>query len=260
MRELARTAAPGAALVTGAGGGIGREVCLSLARAGHPVVAADRDEVSAAATADLVRDLGVAARPATVDVTSSTAFEQIVDLAEGSLGPIELLVQVAGIEGVGASITAYPEDDFDRVMAVNAKGTFLGMRAVLPRIIARGGGAVVNVASGLGLRGAAGLAAYVASKHAVVGLTKTAAIETARHHVRVNAVCPGPVETRMIQSIEDQLHPDRDERSDAFATNRPMDRYSTPSEIAAVVAFLCGSGASYVTGSAWTVDGGLSAL
>ncbi len=250
----------GAAFVTGAGGGIGRQVCLALARAGHPVAAVDRDEQPARQTADLVRAEGGLAWSAPVDVTSRAALEAAVAACERELGELEVLVQCAGVEGVCVPVVDYPEDVFATVMDVNAKGVFLGMQVVLPRLVARGGGAVVNVASGLGLRGAAGMSAYVASKHAVIGLTKTAAIEVGPHGIRVNAVCPGPVETRMMRSLEEQFNPDQPERTQqAFLATRPIARYATPEEIADVVAFLCDRRASYVTGAVWTVDGGLCA-
>lgn len=250
----------GSALVTGAGGGIGRQVCLILARTGHPVAAVDLDEGLARETADLVRAEGGTAWAGAVDVTSFGALTAAVSACERELGEVEVFVQCAGVEGVCTPLIDYPEDAFGQVMDINAKGVFLGLRAVLPGMIARGRGAVVNVASGLGLRGAAGMGAYVASKHAVIGLTKTAAIEVAAHGVRVNAVCPGPVATRMMQSLEEQLNPDQPRRThDAFVAARPMARYASPEEIAEVVAFLCDPRSSYVTGAAWTVDGGLCA-
>src|SRR5579864_538005 len=167
----------------------------------------------------------------------------------------------AGIEGSLKHTAEYDEAMFDQVISVNVKGVFLGLRHVLPVLLQQKSGAVVNTASVAGLVATPGMPAYVASKHAVIGLTKTAAGEVARQGVRVNAVCPGPVDTRMIHSLEKMISPD-----DPDAVNRkyqgaiPSGRYTTPEEIANVVLFLCSDLASNITGAQYVVDGGRTAI
>ena len=147
----------------------------------------------------------------------------------------------------------YPEETFDRVLAVNVKAVWLGMKVVAPVLRGRGGGAIVNTASIAGLRGTPNLIAYTASKHAVVGMTKTAALELARHGIRVNAICPAPIETPMAQALEAGMKRER------LTASIPLRRYGTPEEVAALVLFLASDEAAYVTGGVYTVDGGAMA-
>lgn len=248
------------ALVTGAGNGIGRATCVAFAERGGTVVAVDRDAGAAAETVALAGRAGGTALAVTADVSRSADVQGYVRTAIEQFGRIDCFVNNAGIGGRVAPTAEYDEDEFDAVIAVNVKGVFLGLRHVLPHMIGRGAGAVVNTASVAGIVATPGAPAYVASKHAVIGLTKTAAGEVARHGVRVNAVCPGPVDTAAMRRLEEQFAPD--DPDGLTARNRaaqPTGRYTTPAEVANVVLFLCSDLASNTTGAQYVVDGGRSA-
>ncbi|TMJ27279.1 MAG: glucose 1-dehydrogenase [Alphaproteobacteria bacterium] len=245
------------ALVTGGGNGIGRAACVGFARHGAKVVAVDRDGAAAEATAGIVRQNGGEALAVTADVTKSAEVKAYVKAALDKYGRIDCFFNNAGIEGKVAPVAEYDEAMFDAVIGVNVKGVFLGLRHVLPEMIRQGGGTVVNTASVAGLVGTPGMPAYVASKHAVIGLTKTAAGEVARQGIRINAVCPGPVDTRMIHALEQQLSPDDPAAvGKRYQAALPTGRYSTVEEIANMVLFLCSDLASNTTGGQFVVDGG----
>ncbi|HEY4169933.1 MAG TPA: glucose 1-dehydrogenase [Reyranella sp.] len=245
------------ALVTGGGNGIGRAACVAFAKQGAKVVAVDRDGAAAEATAGIVRQSGGDAVAVTADVTKSAEVKAYVKAAIDKYGRIDCFFNNAGIEGKVSPIVDYDEAVFDAVIGVNVKGVFLGLKHVLPEMIRQGGGAIVNTASVAGLVGTPGMPAYVASKHAVIGLTKTAAGEVARQGIRVNAVCPGPVDTRMIHSLEAQLSPgDPASVNQRYQASLPTGRYSTAEEIANMVLFLCSDLASNTTGGQFVVDGG----
>jgi NAD(P)-dependent dehydrogenase (short-subunit alcohol dehydrogenase family) len=245
------------ALVTGGGNGIGRAACVAFAKQGAKVVAVDRDGAAAEATAGIIRQSGGDAVAVTADVTNSADVQTYVKAAIDKYGRIDCFFNNAGIEGKVSQIVDYDEAVFDAVIGVNVKGVFLGLKHVLPEMIRQGGGAIVNTASVAGLVGTPGMPAYVASKHAVIGLTKTAAGEVARQGIRVNAVCPGPVDTRMIHSLEAQLSPDDPAGvNQRYQASLPTGRYSTPEEIANMVLFLCSDLASNTTGGQFVVDGG----
>jgi NAD(P)-dependent dehydrogenase (short-subunit alcohol dehydrogenase family) len=248
------------ALVTGGGNGIGRAACIGFAKGGAKVVVVDRDGAAAEATAGIVRQAGGEALAVTADVTKSADVKAYVKATLDKYGRIDCFFNNAGIEGKVAPIAEYDEAVFDAVIGVNVKGVFLGLRHVLPEMIRQGGGSVVNTASVAGLVGTPGMPAYVASKHAVIGLTKTAAGEVARQGVRVNAVCPGPVDTRMIHSLEQQLSPgDPAAVEKRYQQALPTGRYSTVEEIANMVLFLCSDLASNTTGGQFVVDSGRTA-
>ena len=248
------------ALVTGGGNGIGRAASVAFVRQGAKEVVVDRDAAGAEATAGIIRQNGGEALAVTADVTRSADVKAYVKAAIDTFGRIDCFFNNAGIEGKVASTAEYDEAVFDQVIGVNVKGVFLGMRHVLPEMIRQGGGAVVNTASVAGLVATPGMPAYVASKHAVVGLTKTAAGEVARHGIRVNAVCPGPVDTRMIHALEEQLAPgDPASVGARYQAAIPTGRYSTVEEIASMVLFLCSDLASNTTGGQFVVDGGRTA-
>jgi len=211
------------ALITGAGNGIGRAAALGFAGRGAKVVVVDRDEAAGEATAGILRQQGSDSLFVAADVTRSADVQNYVKL-------------------------------------VNVKGVFLGLRHVLPVMIGQGRGAVVNTASVAGLVASPGMSAYVASKHAVIGLTKTAAGEVARSGVRVNAVCPGPIDTRMIHSLESMLNPDDPSSvGSRYQSNIPIGRYGTAEEVANLVLFLSSDLASNITGAQYVVDGGRTA-
>ena len=174
-------------------------------------------------------------------------------------GGVDVLFNNAGIEGVVAPIDQYPVDVFEQVMQVNVVGVFLGMKHVVPALRSRGGGVIVNTSSVAGLGGNAILPAYVASKHAVIGLTRSAAQTWAAEGIRVNAICPSPIETRMMRSIEAGLSAEQpDEIKKMMAASIPLGRYGTSEEVASLVAFLCSDEASFVNGGIYTLDGGMT--
>jgi NAD(P)-dependent dehydrogenase (short-subunit alcohol dehydrogenase family) len=248
------------ALVTGGGNGIGRAACVGFAAQGAKVVVVDRDGTAAEATAGIIRQSGGDALAVTADVTKSEEVQAYVKAAIAKYGRIDCFFNNAGIEGKVAPIAESDEAMFDAVMGVNVRGVFLGLRHVLPEMIRQGGGAVVNTASVAGLVGTPGMSAYVASKHAVLGLTKTAAGEVARQGIRVNAVCPGPVDTRMIHALEEQLSPGDPKAVEArYQASLPTGRYTTVEEIANMVLFLCSDLATNTTGGQFVVDGGRTA-
>ncbi len=248
------------ALITGAGNGIGRATAVGFARDGARVVVVDRDPAGGEGTVGIIRQQGGEALFVAADVTKSTDVQAYVKAALDTYGTIDCFHNNAGIEGNVAPTAEYDEAMFDTVMGVNVKGVFLGLRHVLPVMLKQKHGAIVNTASVAGLVASPGMPAYVASKHAVIGLTKTAAGEVARSGVRVNAVCPGPIDTRMIHSLESMLSPnDPGSIGERYQSNIPIGRYGTADEVANVVLFLCSDLAGNITGAQYVVDGGRTA-
>jgi NAD(P)-dependent dehydrogenase (short-subunit alcohol dehydrogenase family) len=248
------------ALITGAANGIGRATALAFAKAGAKVVVVDRDAAGGEATAGIIRQQGGEAVFVAADVTKSADVQGYVKAAIDAHGRIDCFFNNAGIEGAWKHTAEYDEAMFDQVIGVNVKGVFLGLRHVLPEMLRQKSGAIVNTASVAGLVATPGMPAYVASKHAVIGLTKTSAGEVARSGVRVNAVCPGPVDTRMIHSLEQQINPgDPASVARRYQSAMPTGRYTTPDEIANMVLFLCSDLASNITGGQFVVDGGRTA-
>ena len=247
-------------LITGAGNGIGRATSLGFATRGATVVVVDHDTAAGEATAGIIRQQGGTASFVRADVTQSADVQAYVKFCVDTYGAIDCFYNNAGIEGAIAPTAEYNEDIFDRVMAVNVKGVFLGMRHVLPVMIKQGKGSVVNTASIAGLVGSPNMPAYVASKHAVIGLTKAASGEVGRSGIRVNAVCPGPIDTRMIHAVEALINPD-DPASvgNRYQQSIPIGRYGTAEEVANLVMFLSSDLAGNITGAQYTVDGGRTA-
>jgi len=247
------------ALITGGGGGIGRASAIGFAARGAKVVVVDHDATSGEASAELVRQRGGDARFIRADVTKSAEVQAYVSATLDAYGTIDCFFNNAGIEGKMAPTQDYDEAIFDQVIAVNLRGVFLGMRYVIPVMLKQSRGAIVNTASTAALFGGPGMAPYVASKHGVLGLTKVASAEVARSGVRVNAVCPGPVETRMMRSIEAQRNPgDPQAAHDTTAAATPTGRYVMPEEVANVVMYLCSDFSSDITGTHIVIDGGRS--
>jgi 3alpha(or 20beta)-hydroxysteroid dehydrogenase len=247
------------AIVTGAAGGIGSATCQRLASEGARIVAVDlrRDDLEPVLAA--VAALGGEALPVAADVSVAADVARYVDEGVRRFGGIDLVVNNAGIEGPVRPIEDYPEDEFDRVLAVNVRGVFLGLKYAHPALKARGGGAIVNLASVAGITGNAMISAYVASKHAVVGLTRSAATSYPAVGIRVNAVLPAPIDTRMMRALEEGFLPGQAEAVKQMMSSQiPLGRYGDPAEVASVISFLLSDDARYVNGSLYTVDGGMT--
>lgn len=248
------------AIVTGAGSGIGRAVSLMLAEAGARVLVVDLDEAKARETAETVAAQGGEARATRADVSWAADVAAYVAAARDAWGRIDILMNNAGWQGPVGPLVECGDEAFDAVMAVNVRGVFLGLKHVLPVMVAQGGGAVVNTASLGSYIGTRNLAPYIASKHAVMGLTKTAALEVARSGVRVNAVCPGPVDTPLLAEIEAGQAPGEAERfRQRRAAGIPQGRYAQPEEVAALMVFLASDLASHIVGQGVHVNGGVYA-
>jgi NAD(P)-dependent dehydrogenase (short-subunit alcohol dehydrogenase family) len=192
------------------------------------------------------------------DVSKDADVKNYVNETMAVFGRIDTLFNNAGIEGSISSLENYEEEIFDRVVQVNIKGVWLGMRYCADAMRQSGGGSIINTASAAGLMATPSLIAYGASKHAVIGMTKSASIELAPAGIRVNAVCPGVINTRMMRSIEEQTIPDNpEEYIKAVSEKTPLGRYGEPEEVAGLVAFLASDEATYITGSSYVIDGGL---
>jgi len=246
-------------VVTGAAGGIGRATVERFVRDGARVVATDLKDAPIEETAASVEKIGGEVLTAAHDVSSWDDWQRVMAESTSRFGGVDFLVNNAGIEGAVAAIDVHPEAAFDQVLAVNVKGVFLGMKAVIPELRKRGGGAIVNLASIAGVMGGPTVPAYTASKHAVIGLTKSAAMGYGSESIRVNAVGPAPIDTRMMRSLETGIAPGEEAGVKAgFEMQIPLGRYGTPDEVAAIITFLCSDDASYVSGSFYTVDGGMT--
>lgn len=245
-------------LITGAAAGIGKAAAEAFARArAEAVVLVDRDEEHGEALARDLRDGGSKALFVPADVASAEDMQRAVQLTIEQFGRIDCLFNNAGIEGTLAPSWSYDPVVFERVMAVNVTGVFMGMRMVLPHMRRQGAGAIVNSASVGGLVAAPGMCAYVAAKHAVLGLTKCAAVEAGPDGVRVNAICPGTVETDMIRRIDAMRWPGGSEELQRFyGLMTPTRRASSPEEVADLVLFLASSRSGNINGASIVADGG----
>ncbi len=247
------------ALITGAAGALGLAAAKLMSERGARIAATDLAGSDFGplriAIPDPARLLVVEA-----DVTDEASFAACVAAAVDAYGTIDIFFNNAGIEGAVAPIPDFPLEIFRKVMEVNVFGVFLGMKLVIPVMAKAGRGSIINSSSVAGLTGSPGLCAYIASKHAVLGLTRTAAVEWGAKGIRVNCINPGPIESRMMASIERGASPDAPQAvHDGFAQTIPMKRYGTPEEVAGVVAFLASDDAAYVNGAYHPIDGGMTA-
>jgi NAD(P)-dependent dehydrogenase (short-subunit alcohol dehydrogenase family) len=224
-------------------------------------------DLDADAVADAVSEVSAAATggPATgavADVSTEEGADAAVGAAVSAFGRLDLYHNNAGIEGPVRPLVDYSAADFDRVIAVNVRGVFLGLRAAIRQMIAQGGGgSIVNMSSLAGFRGSSAMTAYTTSKHAVIGLTRSAALEGAPHGIRVNSVHPGVIDTRMLRSLEEGFRPDDpDAMRRQMVSMVPLGRCGTPDDVASLVAWLLSDEAEYVTGSLYAVDGGVSQM
>lgn len=243
------------AVVTGAAAGIGRATAIAFAQAGARVVVADVNEAGGEETVRLIQEAGGDAVFVKTDVTQDADVARMVQTAVDRYGGLHFAFNNAGIEGELAATADYSESGWQRVIDINLTGVWRCMKHELPVMVKGGGGAIVNNASILGLVGFANAPAYTAAKHGVVGLTKAAAQEYAPHGIRINAVCPGFIETPMVMERGVQAAANR-EMYEQLASLHPLGRLGKPEEIAAAVLWLCSDGASFVTGYPLSVDGG----
>ncbi|GAB4201810.1 MAG: SDR family oxidoreductase [Roseiflexaceae bacterium] len=247
------------AVITGGANGIGRAAGLRFAREGAQVLLVDRD---AAGLEQAVAAIGPDYASAVVaDVTQGEQVAGYVRAAVERYGRIDVFFNNAGIEGAIKPLLELSEDDFDRVIAVNLRGVWLGLKHVIPELIKGGGGSVIITSSVAGLVGVPGLGAYCASKHGVIGLMRVAALEYAQAGVRVNSIHPGPIATRMMQSLEEAAGPEAvGQMRERFTAMVPQGRYGTAEEVADLALFLASEESRYCNGGIYTVDGGLTAM
>jgi NAD(P)-dependent dehydrogenase (short-subunit alcohol dehydrogenase family) len=241
------------ALVTGGSFGIGRATAIAFAKKGAKVVIADWKENEE--TIDLIEKYGGEAIFVKCDVSNRADVKALIDKTIDTFGRLDFAFNNAGIEGISAIVQECSEENWDKTIGINLKGIWLCMKYEIPEMLKNGKGAIVNCSSVAGLIGYSGLPAYVASKHGVLGLTKTAALECAKKGIRINAVCPGVIQTPMI----DRLTGKKKETIDQFKEKEPIGRFGKPEEIANAVLWLCSEESSFVTGIAMPVDGGFVA-
>ena len=244
------------ALVTGGASGIGRAAALAFAREGARVVVSDVTVVGGEETVQMIQAAGGTAMFVKADVSQGNEVERMVKLAVETYGRLDCAFNNAGIQGDLAQTAECSEENWQRIIAINLTGVWLCMKHAIPFMVQRGSGAIVNTASNFGLVGSNGMPAYAASKHGVLGLTKTAALEYAKAGVRINAVCPGPTQTPLVDNVLRQQPQRADQIVAAILAREPVGRMGRPEEIAEAVVWLCSEAASFVTGIALAVDGG----
>jgi NAD(P)-dependent dehydrogenase (short-subunit alcohol dehydrogenase family) len=254
---MAATMVGKVALVTGGSSGIGRATALCFARDGAKVVVAARRSDEGEETAHLIQESGGEAIFVKTDISHGVEVQALVATCLATFGRLDYACNNAGIEGPNMPTIDCREEDWQAVMDINLKGTWLCLKYEIPPMITQGGGAIVNMASVGGLIGFPGLAPYVATKHGIIGLTKTVAMEHAQHHIRVNVVCPGLIDTPMADRFTGGPASDTEQ---FILSLKPMRRRGTPMEIAEAVAWLCSDAASFVTGHSMIVDGGFMTI
>ena len=244
------------AIITGGSGGIGRAAAQLFAAEGAQVMLVD---IETDALQSAVAEIGAEQAAYTVaDVSDAAETQAYVAATVERFGGVDIALLNAGIEGKIATIADYPEEMFDKVMGVNVRGVFLGLKFVMPAMSA--GGSIVITSSTAGIRAIGGMSAYITSKHAVIGLMRTAALEGAEADIRVNTVNPAPIDTRMMTSIEEQSGlPASDRSNRPMARHTPLQRYGEPEEVAQLMLFLASAESSFCTGGVYMVDGGVSA-
>lgn len=241
-------------LVTGAASGIGLATALAFARRGADLMLTDINETAGVSALEKVRDLGGKAEFMALDVTRSDHVESLISHTVSCFGRLDIVHNNAGISGSSVCTDEIPEQEFDRIVEVNLKAVWLVMKHAIRQMRSQGAGIVINSASALSLTVLPGAAAYNATKHAVAGLTKTAAVEYAGQNIRINAICPGVIRTNLLNS-----RPDLDELEPKLVAIHPVGRLGEVEEVAAAVLWLASEGASFMHGSLMTVDGGWSA-
>lgn len=246
-------------LITGGAGGIGMETAKAFLDQGDTVMLVDVNQEALEKTKDAL-NAGDRVGLVRADVTDEEDVERYVKETVDTYGRIDVFFNNAGINGPFTPIKDLDKKQFELIMGINVTGVFLGLKHVIPQMEKQGFGSIINTASNAAYIGSAGMAGYIASKHAVAGLTKTAALEAAQHGIRVNAVAPAAIDTQMLTSIQSNIAPD-DPESAAAAIRQgiPVGRFGTPLEVAQVVLFLASDQASFVTGSIYNVDGGMQA-
>ena len=246
------------AIITGGSGGIGSAAARVFANEGAQIMLVDLDGDAMAASVAEIGDDKVAYTVA--DVADSAQTQAFVAAAVERFGGVDIALLNAGIEGQVSPIVDYPEEMYDKVIAVNVRGVFLGLKYVMPVMKTRGQGSIVVTSSTAGIRAVSGMSAYATSKHAVIGLMRAAALEGAADDIRVNTVNPSPIDTRMMEALE-QMHGltggDRSNRP--MARHTPLQRYGEPEEVARLMMFLSSDDSSFCTGGVYMVDGGVSA-
>jgi NAD(P)-dependent dehydrogenase (short-subunit alcohol dehydrogenase family) len=240
------------AFVTGAANGIGRGTALAFAREGASVVVADVSEQGNQETARLIEKLGVPALAVRCDVSQADQVKAALDKTSATFGRLDFAFNNAGVEQPITATADLTEDEWDRIARINLRGVFLCMKYEIPLMLKNGGGVIVNTSSGAGVKGIKGQAAYCAAKHGVIGLTKAAALDYAQSKIRINAVCPGIIDTPMMQRFTGGTR----EGEQRVIAQEPVARMGTPEEIAAAVVWLCSDSAAFVIGHAMVIDGG----
>ena len=246
------------AVITGGAGGIGSAAAMRFVEEGSQVLIVDVDEEALRST---VGDIGSnQVSYCVADVSDSQATQHYVNTAVERYGGVDIYLANAGIEGKVTSIVDYDEETFDRVMAVNVRGVWLGIKYLFPVMIKRKGGSIVITSSTAGVKGSPRLSAYHASKHAVIGIMRSTALEGARHKIRVNTVNPAPIETSMMRRLEESMQPGNAEQThSAIASNIPLRRYGEPNDIANLMLFLASDESAFLTGGVYMADGGSTA-